>query len=541
MEINIVPVEGNTARKKIRNKSQWKRNVKRRERSATATRKYVPSDLNIKKMWKMYQTNQQDESLKVKECYFRNIFVKHYNIGFKTPGTDVCSKCLELTEKLKAEKNDAAKVQLMTTLRIHKLKAKMFYTYLREHDKNTFTISFDCQKNQVLPKVADQAAYYSRQLYIYNFTVVIGTSTNKFPKEKVRIYTWTENVYGKSSNEIASAVFHLLSNTNLEGKNKIRIMADGCGSQNKNSTMIAMCAFWLTTSAPKEIKIVELIFPVPGHSFMPADRIFGLIEKEIKNKEQIIHPTEYHEIYSKYGIINHLSRDVPVKDWKSFANDTMKPPGQYHFRFAECKRYYLSRVKNKPGRFLMRGEVNYKTDLGVAKSIIKRDVSSISDYDVRDIPPFQVNMSTLKITDVEKLLTKHFGGNWQSNEQLSFNKNILETNSDGGVNVEQSDEPCEHLEEAPAEDRQVTEGQAEGTELKYDRFPPRSEENDYYRSCRGLTEGLAGSSEQVTDGSQPTPRARGERVPSSRARSQNTTQDIRGVCSHDAEHGTKRD
>ncbi|CAG9792686.1 unnamed protein product [Diatraea saccharalis] len=153
----------------------------------------------------------------------------------------------------------------------------------------------------------------------------------------------------------------------------------------------------------------------------------------------------------------------------------------------------------------------------------------------------KVNMSTLKITDVEKLLTKHFGGNWQSNEQLSFNKNILETNSDGGVNVEQSDEPCEHLEEAPAEDRQVTEGQAEGTELKYDRFPPRSEENDYYRSCRGLTEGLAGSSEQVTDGSQPTPRARGERVPSSRARSQNTTQDIRGVCSHDAEHGTKRD
>ncbi|RVE41898.1 hypothetical protein evm_013448 [Chilo suppressalis] len=103
-------------------------------------------------------------------------------------------------------------------------------------------------------------------------------------------------------------------------------MADGCGSQNKNSTMIAMCAYWLTTAAPKEITRVELVFPVPGHSFMPADRIFGLIKKEIKNKEQIINPTEYHEIFSNYGIINHLGTDVPVKDWKSFASETMKAP-----------------------------------------------------------------------------------------------------------------------------------------------------------------------------------------------------------------------
>ncbi|KAL4720419.1 hypothetical protein ACJJTC_002453 [Scirpophaga incertulas] len=355
--------------------------------------------------------------------------------------------CILLDEKIKIEKNEVTKVEHMTALRIHKLKAKMFNIYLREHNERTFTISFDCQKNQVLPNVADQAAYYSRQLYIYIFTIVIGTSTNKFPKENVRIYIWTENVYGKSSNEIASAVFHLLSNSNLEGKTKIRVMADGCGSQNKNSTILAMCAFWLTTYAPKEIKTIELIFPVPGPSFMPADRIFGLIEKEIKNKEQIIHPIEYHEIYHKYGIINHLGTDIPVKDWKSFANDTMKPPGQYHFRFAECKRYYLSRVKNKLGRFLLRGEVNYKTDLGMAKSIIKRDVSSISDYDVRDVPPFQVNVSALKISDVEKLLTKHFGDNWQSKEQLSFYKNILELNSVGDISIDQSEEICEHLEE----------------------------------------------------------------------------------------------
>lgn len=128
---------------------------------------------------------------------------------------------------------ETEKVALMTALRIHKLKAKCFYMFLRELDDETLTISFDCQKNQVLSKVADQIDYYSRQLYIYNFTIEIGTSTNKFQKENIRIYTWTENVHAKSSNEIASAVFDLLSKADLTGKEKIRMMADGCGSQIK--------------------------------------------------------------------------------------------------------------------------------------------------------------------------------------------------------------------------------------------------------------------------------------------------------------------
>lgn len=32
MEVNIVQVEGNRGRKRIRNENQWKRNIKKRER-----------------------------------------------------------------------------------------------------------------------------------------------------------------------------------------------------------------------------------------------------------------------------------------------------------------------------------------------------------------------------------------------------------------------------------------------------------------------------------------------------------------------------
>lgn len=73
--------------------------------------------------------------------------------------------------------------------------------------EDTLIMSYDYQKNQVLPKIPDQKAYYSRQLYIYNFTVVKGLSKDKLSKENVFSYTWCEHEHPKGSNEIASAVF----------------------------------------------------------------------------------------------------------------------------------------------------------------------------------------------------------------------------------------------------------------------------------------------------------------------------------------------
>lgn len=88
-------------------------------------------------MWRLYQENQTDENLKVRHCFFRRIFVVHYKIGFKTPRVDICSKCSELSEKIKNEKVETEKVA-------HKLTAKCFYMFKRELDDETLTISFDC-------------------------------------------------------------------------------------------------------------------------------------------------------------------------------------------------------------------------------------------------------------------------------------------------------------------------------------------------------------------------------------------------------------
>lgn len=124
--------------------------------------------------------------------------------------------------------------------------------------------SFDCQKNNALPKLPDQAAYFSRQINLYNFTAVVRSS--KSPLNNMHIYYWNETDNAKASNQIATAVFHLLTNLDIaQNITVIRLFADGCGGQNKNSTVIGMCCKWLMSSVPPQIKEINIIFPMVGH------------------------------------------------------------------------------------------------------------------------------------------------------------------------------------------------------------------------------------------------------------------------------------
>lgn len=149
------------------------------------------------------------------------------------------------------------------------------------------TLCFDCEKNLPIPKVPDQIAYYSRQLYLYNFTVTQGCSKDELNKDTVFAYTWMEDQYKEGSNEISSAIVHRLSNTDYTGKTKVRLVADSCVGQNKNTAVLSASSIWLLKKAPKTIETVELVFPVTGHSYIPPDRVFGNRERTQKKRHNI--------------------------------------------------------------------------------------------------------------------------------------------------------------------------------------------------------------------------------------------------------------
>lgn len=125
------------------------------------------------------------------------------------------------------------------------MKAESFFNILRKDVEGKRVISFDCQKNLILPKLPDQSSYYLRQLYLYNFTVYEGLSTDSQTKCNTFCYTWLEREYAKGACQIASAIYHRLSETDLEDVHTVKLMSDGFGGQNKISTMVGMLGTWL--------------------------------------------------------------------------------------------------------------------------------------------------------------------------------------------------------------------------------------------------------------------------------------------------------
>lgn len=75
----------------------------------------------------------------------------------------------------------------MTQKEFHVKRADAFFKLLGEVRDDLMTFSYNCQKNLVNPKVPDQAAYYSRQIYTYNFTIVQGHNHCHLTTENVFI------------------------------------------------------------------------------------------------------------------------------------------------------------------------------------------------------------------------------------------------------------------------------------------------------------------------------------------------------------------
>ncbi|KAK9744522.1 hypothetical protein QE152_g7745 [Popillia japonica] len=76
----------------------------------------------------------------------------------------------------------------------------------------------------------------------------------------------------------------------------LRLICDGCGSQNKNTTIVGMLNYWMHYEAPLNIELVEMVFPLVEHSYILPDRVFGQIEKRYKKVAEVVHPEKYIDI-----------------------------------------------------------------------------------------------------------------------------------------------------------------------------------------------------------------------------------------------------
>lgn len=80
---------------------------------------------------------------------------------------------------------------------------------------------------------------------------------------------------------------------------------------------------------------MEIIFPVTGHSFLPADRVFALTEKKIRKCDTIVQPEEYEDIIKQHAQIFKLGSDVQIMDWKTSCREILKDTQHWNFQMSK--------------------------------------------------------------------------------------------------------------------------------------------------------------------------------------------------------------
>lgn len=309
------------------------------------------------------------------------------------------------------------------------------------------TLSFDCQQDQAMPKIPDQQAYYSRQLYQYHLCIVRNQEDGSMPKDGVHCYTWSEDESAKGSNEVASALHSTLRSLSYEGVQEVRLVADGCAGQNKNSTMIGMLLWWLQNEAPAQVSKITLVFPVTGHSFLPPDRVFGRIEKDIRKHEEILNPHAYKKIFAEHGTVLELGKHWDVYDWKAYATQVLKPTSSLPFKISTVKVFHMQLNTNRRSPEV-RAEPHYRFSVSNFVPVLRKGKNLSGAPEMCGL--YKVNLNPLKVKDVMGLLVKHFGESWQQHEELKYFSKVFSRFQDQERGADEQEECACCQEDSPS-------------------------------------------------------------------------------------------
>lgn len=227
---------------------------------------------------------------------------------------------------------------------------------------------------------------------------------------------------------MASGVVHFLDTEKTLWKKDattLRLYCDGCGGQNKNQHVIHALAHWLSNDTGS-VNTIELVFPVRGHSRLPADRVFGRVEQELRKTKDIHLPKDYLTVYGKHGLVRQLGRDWKIRNFKLYAAYMKSLSG-----IQACKRIVLKKQKNK---VVFKMELNYfSSDRTKGYTDIMKVPHKISSLLLPPVvnDPIPLNAATKK--DLKYLLANRFGDDWATNTGLKFYVDVLALESPAEV------------------------------------------------------------------------------------------------------------
>ena len=268
-------------------------------------KKYLNPGTTILQLYKEYSATAQESHVRVVgRKFFTELFHK-LNFSVFILRKDQCDVCVgEKHGNVSKEKYDLH-IKLKDEARDEKTKDKE-----AANDKISVW-TMDMQAVLLCPKSKASSLYYKTKLQVHNFTLY-----NLKTKEGY-CYTWDETQGDVSSIVFAylqSKHFKMILDTNPFIENLI-IWSDGCGYQNRNSTVSNM---YLDLSMRSGVTIQQK-YLIAGHTQMECDLMHSTIERKLccdiytpRDYVMLFHsarqqPSPYHVVQITFDEIQRLS------------------------------------------------------------------------------------------------------------------------------------------------------------------------------------------------------------------------------------------
>ena len=259
--------------------------------------KYLSSDLTVTKMYDMYvEKCMQTNDCPVKLWCYRDIFNTKFNLSFHPPRKDTCKRCdlMKLSiEAAKGEGDEAKAAQVQGEHELHLRKAEAARTALeaeRQESASHEAFTFDLQKVLSLPKLSTNEVYYCRQLSVYNLGI------HSLTTNKVTMNVWDETVASRGAEDIGSCLLQYCLALADVGIKTISAYSDSCGGQNRNHKIALI---WMHICEISNIEEINHKFLVCGHSYLPNDSDFGVIERATQKSCELYVPEQWCSIIEK--------------------------------------------------------------------------------------------------------------------------------------------------------------------------------------------------------------------------------------------------
>lgn len=171
---------------------------------------------------------------------------------------------------------------------------------------DTTVITFDLMKTLPTPVLTTGIVYYKRQLWTFCFGI------HNMGTDDAYMFVWDESMASRGPQEIGSCLLHFFKH--YVNTKRVVMYSDQCGGQNRNIKMSLLCQY-VVSSPDFTIEEIDHKFLVSGHSYLPCDQDFGLVEKNKKYYKEIHIPDSW------IPVIQTARKKKPFKIIKMTASD----------------------------------------------------------------------------------------------------------------------------------------------------------------------------------------------------------------------------